>query len=88
LTVNPEHDKITSQQRRENMGSLTDLYGKDVVETLKELQFILDVAQQEGLGASPLDRNQEISLEVKIKHAAHKLIEAMTEYDVVRCHEL
>ncbi len=70
------------------MGSLTQLYGKDVVESLRELQFILDVAQQEGLGASPLEREKEITLEVKIKHAAHKLIEAMTEYTVVRCHEL
>ncbi len=70
------------------MGSLTQLYGNDVVETLKELQFIIDVAQQEGLGASPLEREKEIHLAVKIKHAAHKLIDAMTEYAVVRCHEL
>lgn len=70
------------------MGSLTQLYGKDVVESLRELQFILDVAQQEGLGASPLEREKEIHLEVKIKHAVHKLTDAMTEYTVVRCHEL
>ena len=70
------------------MGSLTQIYGNDVAETLKELQFILDVAQQEGLGSSELDRDNEITLQVKIKHAAHKLIGAMTEYGVVRCHSL
>ncbi len=70
------------------MGSLTQIYGNDVAETLKELQFIIDVAQQEGLGSSELDREKEITLQVKIKHAAHKLIDAMTEYGVVRCHSL
>ena len=70
------------------MGSLTQLYGNDVAETLKELQFIIDVAQQEGLGINELGRDAEINLQVKIKHAAHKLIDAMTEYTVVRCHSL
>jgi len=70
------------------MGSLTQIYGNDVAETLKELQFIIDVAQQEGLGSSELDREKEITLQVKIKHTAHKLIEAMAEYGVVRCHSL
>jgi len=70
------------------MGSLTQLYGNDVAETLRELQFILDVAQQEGLGSSELDRDREITLQVKIKHTAHKLVEAMAEYGVVRCHNI
>ena len=70
------------------MGSLTALYGKRVTETMKELEHALSVAQQEGLGINELGRDAEINLQVKIKHAAHKLIDAMTEYTVVRCHSL
>ena len=76
------------------MRGLTQLYAGELDESLKELQFALDVAQQEGLGTvnaeglSILDRDREIFLQVKIKTATRKLMEAIDQYTVVRCHDL
>jgi len=76
------------------MKGLTQLYAGELDTSLKELQFALDVAQQEGLGTVSakglpnLDRDKEIFLQVKIKTAIRKMMEAIDQYTVVRCHNL
>ena len=69
------------------MGRFTEVYGKRVTETMKELERALSVAQQEGLGTLNSAR-VEIDLEVRLNHAMRNLTEAMAEYSVARCHNL
>ena len=70
------------------MGRFTELvYGKRVTETMKELEDVLIVAQQEGLGTLNSAR-VEVDLEVKLNHAMRNLTVAIAEYSVARCHGL
>ena len=69
------------------MGRFTEVYGKRVTETMKELEHALRVAQQEGLGTLN-SAKVEIDLEVRLNHAMLNLTEAMAEYSVCRCHGL
>ena len=70
------------------MNRYTSMYGEQVIEAMRELQFALETAQQEGLGTCSKGETAEIGLEVKLRHRMEKLTEAMAEYSVLRCHNL
>jgi hypothetical protein len=84
-----------SPQRRDRLSPLhprfvyaeNGLTDKKVTGIMKELEDVLIVAQQEGLGTLN-NKNAEISLEVSLNHTMRNLTEAMAQYSVARCHGL
>ena len=70
------------------MNRYANMYGGQVTQAMRELQFVLETAQKADLGTCLKGETAEIGLEAKLRHRMEKLNEALTEYSVLRCHGL